>query len=277
MNGDLIRTENDLEETYWWFVGRRTILERVLRRFGKHGRVAVDVGCGSGRNLQLLSPYADCVIGLDCSSTALDLAASHGLTTARADGQAIPLASSSVDLLCGLDVLEHLDEDQRALEEFHRVLRPDGLLLLTVPAYRFLWSEHDEALMHRRRYMASELHMKLTRAGFRVLKRTYAVFFMFFPIVFYRLFRGLVPKNPFSPKASHVLLPAPLNSFLIALLRLEAWMGGAIDWPWGTSIVTLAQKTTVARPSRGGFTPPFGEVNSPLQHQIDRVQGQGER
>ena len=247
MKGELIRDEKDLEETYWWFVGRRIILERVLCRFGKHGRVAVDVGCGSGRNLQLLSRHADYVIGLDRSSTALELAVSHGLATGRADGQAIPLASSSVDLLSSLDVLEHVDEDQRALEEFHRVLRPDGLLLLTVPAYRFLWSEHDEALMHRRRYVASELHMKLTRAGFRVLKRTYAVFFMFFPIVFYRLFRGLVPKNPFSPKASHVLLPAPLNSFLIALLRLEAWMGGAINWPCGTSIVILAQKTTVAK------------------------------
>jgi len=247
MKGELIRTEKDLEETYWWFVGRRIILERVLRRFGKHGRVGLDVGCGSGRNLQLLSRFADHVIGLDRSSTALELAASQRPATARADGQAIPLASSSVDLLSALDVLEHLDEDQRALEEFHRVLRPDGLLLLTVPAYRFLWSEHDEALMHRRRYVASELHMKLTRAGFRVLKRTYAVFFMFFPIVFYRLFRGLVPKNPFSPKASHVLLPVPLNKFLIVLLRLEAWMGGAINWPWGTSIVVLAQKTTSAK------------------------------
>jgi SAM-dependent methyltransferase len=156
MKGELIRIEADLEETYWWFVGRRAILERVLRRFGKHGRVAVDVGCGSGRNLQLLSSYADFVIGLDRSSTALELAASHGLAAARADGRAVPLASSSVDLLSSLDVLEHLDEDQLALEEFHRVLRPDGLLLLTVPAYRFLWSEHDEALMHRRRYMASD-------------------------------------------------------------------------------------------------------------------------
>jgi SAM-dependent methyltransferase len=252
VKGELIRTEKELEETYWWFVGRRIFLERMLRRFGEHGRVAVDVGCGSGRNLQLLSPYAECVIGLDHSLTALELAASRGRPTACADGQAIPLASSSVDLLSSLDVLEHLDEDQRALEEFHRVLRPDGLLLLTVPAYRFLWSEHDEALMHRRRYVASELHMKLTRAGFRVLKRSYAVFFMFFPIVFYRLFRGLVPKDPFSPKASHVLLPVPLNSFLIALLRLEAWIGGAINWPWGTSIVTVAQKTTPAKAKVSG-------------------------
>ena len=242
MDAELINTERDLQETYWWFVGRRAILKSVLRRFVKRARVAVDVGCGSGMNMHLLSHHAEFVIGLDSSSTALESAAPHEGRTARADGQEIPLADSSVDILSALDVLEHMDDDMRALDEFRRVLRTDGYLLVTVPAYRFLWSEHDEALMHRRRYIASELHAKLNHSGFRVLKRTYAVFFLFFPIVFYRLFRGLFPKSPFAPRASHVMLPAPLNSLLIALLKLEAWLMGAINLPWGTSIVVLAQK-----------------------------------
>ena len=89
-------------------------------------------------------------MGLDRSAAALEAAASHGRQTVCADGQAIPLADSSVDLLSALDVLEHLDDDLGALDEFHRVLRPEGLLLVSVPAYRFLWSEHDEALRHRR-------------------------------------------------------------------------------------------------------------------------------
>ena len=242
MNSESIKAERDLDETYWWFVGRRAILERVLRRFGKQSRLALDIGCGSGRNMQVLARLANSVIGLDRSSAALELAASHGQQTVRADGHSIPLADSSVDLISALDVLEHLDDDLGALGEFHRVLRPDGFLLASVPAYRFLWSEHDEALMHRRRYVASELHIKLTRAGFRILKRSYAVFFVFFPIVFYRLFRGLVPKDPLAPKASYVRLPAVLNRFLIVLLRLEAWMIGSVNLPWGTSLVVLAQK-----------------------------------
>jgi SAM-dependent methyltransferase len=259
VDNELIKRENEIAETYWWFVGRRTILESVLRRFGKRSRVAVDVGCGTGRNMQLLSNYSDCVFGFDFSRVAVGLAASQGLRVACADCKAMPLADASAELLSALDVLEHLDDDMRGLREFHRVLKSDGLLLLTVPAYRFLWSEHDEALWHRRRYVASELHVKLTCSGFRVLKRTYAVFFAFFPIVVYRLFRGLFPKDPLAPKASHVILPAPLNKFLTGLLKIEAWMMGAVNIPWGTSIIVLAQKvpdsetqTADDRPSPSG-------------------------
>ena len=242
MKSELINTEKGLEDSYWWFVGRRIILERFLRLFVRRRRVAVDVGCGSGRNLQLISGYSDWVMGFDRSPAALELAAARGFPIACADGHSLPLADSSADFLSAFDVIEHLDDDMRALGEFHRVLQREGLLLLTVPAYRFLWSEHDEALMHRRRYVASEIHIKLTRSGFRVLKRSYAVFFLFFPIVFYRLFRGVFPKDAFAPQASHVLLPSYINNLLIFLLRVEAWMMGAVNLPWGTSIIVLAQK-----------------------------------
>jgi SAM-dependent methyltransferase len=160
----------------------------------------------------------------------------------------MPLADSSVDLITALDVLEHMDDDMRALSEFHRVLEPEGFLLAAVTAYRFLWSEHDETLMHRRRYVASELHIKLTCCGFRVLKRSYAVFFVFFPILLCRVFRGLFPKEPLAPRASLVMLPAFLYNLLIVLPRIEAWMMGAINLPWGTSIIVLAEKIPLPSP-----------------------------
>jgi SAM-dependent methyltransferase len=242
MDAELINFEKGLEENYWWFIGRRAIIESVLRRIVPRTRLTVDVGCGSGRNMLMLSKYTERVMGFDRSPAALALAAARGFPIAYADGQVVPLADSSVNLLCAFDVLEHLDDDIRALAEFHRVLKPDGFLLLTVPAYRFLWSEHDEALMHRRRYSASELHVKLTRSKFIVLKRSYAVFFPFVPIVLYRLFRGLFPKDPFAPRASHIALPEFSNNILISLLRLEAWLLRRVNLPWGTSIVVLAQK-----------------------------------
>lgn len=251
MDAELINTEKGIEDSYWWFVGRRAIIDSILRRFVKHVHSAVDIGCGSGRNMLLLSQYCDRVMGLDRSPAALELAAAHGFPVRQADAHSIPLDESSADLLCAFDVLEHLDDDMCALSQFHRVLQPGGLLLVTVPAYRFLWSEHDEALMHRRRYAASELHMKLTRSGFVVLKRSYAVFFPFLPIVIYRLFRGLFPKDPFAPRASHVILPTFANKFLVVLLKLEAWTMGAVNLPWGTSIVALAQKVAEVPASEG--------------------------
>jgi SAM-dependent methyltransferase len=244
MDAELINAEGAIEEGYWWFVGRRSILERVLRRFARRTHLAVDVGCGSGRNMVLLSHYTDRVMGIDRSPAALELAAARGFPIVCGDGQSIPLADCSVNLLSAFDVLEHLDDDMRALSEFHRVLQPGGFLFATVPAYRFLWSEHDEALLHRRRYSASELHAKLTRSGLQVLMRSYAVFFPFFPILFYRLFRGLFPKDPFAPRASHVILPAFANNLLVALLKIEAWIMGSVNLPWGTSIVVLAQKAS---------------------------------
>lgn len=246
MKGSLTEAEHGLEDTYWWFVGRRTIIDGILSRFASRKRVAVDVGCGTGRNMAILALYADCVAGLDRSLTALSIAASRGLAVGCVDGHFLPLADGSVDLLTAFDVLEHLDDDVRALEEFNRVLRPGGLLLLTVPAYRFLWSEHDEALMHRRRYVASELHMKLNRTGYDVAFRSYAVFFVFFPILLYRLFRGLFPRDAMSPKASHVMLPPLLNSLFTWMLRTEAFLMKFVRLPWGTSIVMLSGKQPVA-------------------------------
>jgi SAM-dependent methyltransferase len=242
MKSSLTAAEHGLEESYWWFVGRRAIIDSVLRRSVSGCRVAVDVGCGTGRNMAILAQFADRVAGVDRSLAALSIAVSRGLAAGCVDGDSLPLANESVDLLTAFDVLEHMDDDVRALEEFNRVLRPGGLLLVTVPAYRFLWSEHDEALMHRRRYVASELHMKLNRTGYEVVFRSYAVFFVFFPILFYRLFRGLFPKDAMSPKASHVMLPPLLNSLFTWMLRIEAFLIRFIRLPWGTSIVMLAQK-----------------------------------
>jgi ubiquinone/menaquinone biosynthesis C-methylase UbiE len=249
MKQSLTAAEYDLEGSYWWFVGRRAILDSVLKQLGNIGSLAVDVGCGSGRNMMLLAPYAGRVIGVDRSPKALEIARSRGLSVHSAGAEELPLPSSSVDAVTSFDVLEHLDDDVQALAEFNRVLKPNGMLFITVPAYRFLWSEHDEALMHRRRYVASELHMKLNRMGFAVRFRSYAIFFTFLPIVLYRLFRGLIPNDPMAPKASHVILPRVLNDFFIWTLRIEARLLRYVRLPWGSSIVVVAQKQPAVAPA----------------------------
>src|SRR5207244_3071700 len=119
-----------------------------------------------------------------------------------------------------LDVLEHTDDDLHALREIHRVVKQNGLLLITVPAYGFLWSEHDEALKHRRRYTAHELRNKLVLTGYDVVRTSYFISTLFFPILALRFWQAL-RKDSTRPKTSIYVLPSWINASLVGLLSLE--------------------------------------------------------
>jgi len=122
------------------------------------------------------------------------------------------------------------------------VLQPGGHLIITVPAHRFLWSEHDEALAHRRRYSARELRHKLQEAGATVVKLSPVVVAAFGPILAFRLAQRLRPKLPDEPRTDLRVLPAWLNGLLIGALRLENWLLRALNLPVGTSLVAVARK-----------------------------------
>lgn len=233
-----------LEATYWWHVGRRAVVTRLVRRFLRlpADPGILDIGCGTGRNVVLLSGFGR-ALGLDPSREALEIGRGLGLAGRLVGGDAarLPFRDAAFDLVSALDVLEHLDDDVAGLAEVRRVLKPGGALLAAVPAYRFLWSEHDEALGHRRRYVASELHQKLNLAGFHVVKRTYAITFAFPLILSFRIWRGLFPPTE-GLRASYVLLPGWLNAFFVALLGLEAWIMPFMSLPLGTSIFAVARR-----------------------------------
>ncbi|HEU0023810.1 MAG TPA: class I SAM-dependent methyltransferase, partial [Thermoleophilaceae bacterium] len=148
----------ELEDRHWWFRGRRAVLRALIRRAGIQPRRRVlDAGCGTGRNLQdyrLLGPAA----GIDPSASAVEFCHGRGLTDVRQAGvEALPFDDAAFDLVFATDVLEHVDDDRAALHELRRVVAPGGLLVATVPAYMWLWTESDVALHHRRRYSRPEL------------------------------------------------------------------------------------------------------------------------
>lgn len=233
------------EEAYWWHVGRRDIIDRSLERaFGPRGDLDIlDVGCGTGRNLDVLRRWGR-VVGVEPQGPGLDACRADGLGPERVavgTATALPFPAERFDLVTAFDVLEHLDDDAAGLREMRRVLRPAGHIFVTVPAYRFLWSGHDEALGHRRRYVASELHATLNRAGFVVIRRSYAISTPLPAILAYRVVEGLRPGTD-GPAASYVDVPAWANKLLVGALRLEArWMQRA-SLPVGASIVALARK-----------------------------------
>jgi SAM-dependent methyltransferase len=231
-----------LESFYWWFVARRKLVRDLIRECNSPKDAALlDVGCGTGLNCLMMSEFGS-VRGTDLSEKAIEFSQQRGIgDLTQCDAEDLKFSGNTFDVVTALDVLEHVNDDLVALSEMFRVLKPGGWLIITVPAYGFLWSEHDEALHHRRRYVAHELRNKVLNAGFTVERSTYFLTSLFFPILFFRTIRNLTRKN-LRPQTSHVILPDWMNSLLIRILDLERFYLRLGNLPFGVSLICMARK-----------------------------------
>lgn len=162
------------EKKYWWSIGRRNLVIDFWKRFGPNSQdsKALELGCGTGAMLSFLSESSgiEHVFGIDNSQRAISYSLKSGLNgkLLLADSLYLPVKELSFDLVISVDMLEHCSDDVGIIGEMHRALKPQGLLLVTVPANQFLWSDHDVRLGHKRRYSAKELREKVAKAGFTV-------------------------------------------------------------------------------------------------------------
>ncbi len=232
------------EEWYWWHRARIQIVTSVLRRFvpSQPGRI-LDVGCGAGATSLGLREFGD-VLGVDAHAGATAAAGARGLPVATMDACHLALRSQSFDLVVALDVLEHLAEDGLARLELSRVLRPGGRLLVSVPAYQWLWSSHDLALGHVRRYTRSRLVAALEEVGFEVELASYAMSAALLPAAAVRLLERVLPRRlgASETRSGYVALPAPANTALGWLVALDRHVIGRAPIPWGLSVVAIARK-----------------------------------
>jgi SAM-dependent methyltransferase len=231
-----------LESSYWWYIARRALAVELLAAEigGRDSARILDVGCGTGANVSAFARLGS-TVGIDSSMDALHFCQSREIgTVVLSPVEELPFASGAFDVVTALDVLEHTDDDLHALREIHRVTRAKGLVLITVPAYGFLWSEHDEALKHRRRYTLHEMRNKLTITGFEVVRTSYFITTLFFPILALRIWQG-IRKRSTHPRTSIVELPGWINTFLVGLLALERKVFQQINLPFGVSLVALAR------------------------------------
>jgi SAM-dependent methyltransferase len=156
-----------LEDRHWWYKERRAILRRELRRLPGPGR-ALDIGAAGGGNTRVLKAHGWQAVALEYSDSAAGVARSRGVPVMRADARYLPVRSATCGLVTAFDLLEHIDEDYLAAAEVARVLQPGGTALIAVPCDMALWSAHDDAVGHVRRYSRSELAGLIEKAGLAV-------------------------------------------------------------------------------------------------------------
>jgi SAM-dependent methyltransferase len=211
----------------------------------------LDIGCGGGNMIHHLSHYGR-VKGLEIDERPVKIARQRGYDVEQFDvTRPMPFAENSFDAVTALDVIEHNQDDRAILADSYRVLKPGGHIVITVPAFMWLWSHNDDINAHVRRYTAAELKQKLAQTGFQVRRITYNNFFVFPLAAALILLRRSANAKP--QLASHHLAedeyqvemePAsPLvNTVLTGVGQVEAALISHLNLPVGTSLIAVGQK-----------------------------------
>ncbi len=232
-----------LEDRHWWFEGRRAVVRAVLRkRLPAHrSRRILDVGCGTGGMLKMLSEFGE-VEGLESSEEGLGYCRQRFPGTPLHRGQlpdGIP-SGAQYELITAFDVLEHIADVVGSLTRLREALSPEGCLVATVPAYRFLWSEHDVANHHQRRYTRRLLAQHLEQGGFQPTWISYFNSALFPPIAAARLGSRLIPWKA-NGESDFGEAPAVINRLLQSVFSAERFLVPHWALPFGVSIIAVAR------------------------------------
>jgi SAM-dependent methyltransferase len=214
MEATELRTLVTVEDRHWWYKERRALLARELRRLPARGR-ALDIGAAGGGNTRVLRAHGWQALALEYAPTAAWIARERGLDVIRADARELPVKSAEWDLVTAFDILEHIDEDHLAAGEITRVLRPGGAALIAVPCDMALWSAHDEAVGHVRRYTRASLAEVLEKSGL-VIERMWSWNVLLRPVAAFR--RRSSAGSDLGP------VPAPLNAALTSIVVAERYL-----------------------------------------------------
>jgi SAM-dependent methyltransferase len=238
--------EDEVEATHWWFKGRRKLFGEILAACGiGKGDAILDAGTSSGSNLRLLRDLGfRNYRGLELSPEAIAISDRKGLgPVERGDICAMPFADGSFDFVFSTDILEHVEDDNRALSEIHRVLKPGGRCLITVPAFPSLWGHHDTITHHKRRYRQAPLLKQVKAAGLRTLTSYHFNYLLFLPIW---MVRAVMRRVSSKPRNDNLLNFGLLNALLTLVFDFDIATAPHLQPPFGVSLLVLCQRPAEA-------------------------------
>lgn len=241
MDESLYHLHFQQEESHWWFAARSAIVREVIERYGnlKPGDTILDIGCGTGAIMKQLSAKYR-VVGIDMSPLAVEYSRKRGLTDVfLMPVQEFPRDRYDVKTVILLDVIEHIDDDIDVLRHAREIMAADGRVIITVPAYQWLWSSHDLANHHKRRYTASTLRSALDKAGFEPVMMTYYNTILF-PLA---ALRKLFSRSKAIDEASDAVdQPSGfINSLFYSIFASERFLVPRMRFPFGVSLLAVAK------------------------------------
>lgn len=234
--------EAEVEKTHWWFVGRRKLLARIVNDLGvpRNARV-LDVGTSTGTNLRLLAELGFTRFeGLDAADEAVRWCAQKALgKVTKGDVCQMPFADATFDLVLATDIVEHVDDDMRALAEIRRVLKPGAAAVITVPAFQFLWGLQDEVAHHKRRYRGREILERISASGLHCSNSFYFNYILFVPIL---LARHAIRLLGVRLESENQLNNPFINSVLSKVFAFDVRSAPLLRPPFGVSFLAVVHK-----------------------------------
>lgn len=220
----------------FWFKGKKDLINILMNKIGRKNLKILNIGAGTGVDLEIMNRFGNIFI-IDVNKKALDLIPSNLYSEKKVcDATALPYPNDFFDIVCSFDVFEHIKNDEKAVLEAHRVLKKNGYLLIMVPAFNFLFSAHDKALLHYRRYSKKKLYELLKIFKYEYLSYWNSI--LFIPLSILRIL-----KKRAKPKTDYFNLPSLLEKTFLNFLRIEnKLIMKDYRLPFGLSLVGVYRK-----------------------------------
>jgi len=235
----------EFENTHWWHIVRYKIFLNFIKKYlvnGAHYTI-LDSGCGAGKMIDLLNDFGK-VCGLEMNRNAINFCKQRDIKIiVQGDSGRLPFMPNSFDLITNFDGIEHLEDDHAGIRGYYKICKPGGIIVLSVPAYQFLWGEHDLVFQHYRRYTKKQLRELIEKNGFKVERITYFNMLLLLPAIIFRYGKRFFSSGKKEITHDFAFTNLPIfRPFFYNIFKIEEQLLRFSNLPCGASIICVAKK-----------------------------------